>query len=338
MGPTGVGKSTFVDCAVGRLDVSVGHDSIPYAKDMRPVRYPHFDGIRNIVLVDTPGFDDTLMTDTHVLRQIAHWLNATYKKHMKLTGVLYLHRISDNRVPGTLLRNYNMFKELCGKENFKNVVLVTTMWDKVTEEVGSAREKELHADFWRSMLNLGSSVHRFEGTMESAWKIINSLSVATLVQRRPLEIRQGTIDEHLPPRRKAVGRTVTTTLTAFMSGVKGIFKHLTNGTKRSPGQTLQDKKRLLRRSPSLSLMNPFTTSSDTPSGSGSGTERMISPSGPVTCSAEGYWGALDQVILALRAALGVAELVRIPCLKDAIAPSLSIALSIKVSNCRQHRS
>ncbi|KAI6115143.1 hypothetical protein EDD16DRAFT_1472930 [Pisolithus croceorrhizus] len=338
MGPAGVGKSTFIDCAVGRLDMSVGHDLLSYAKGMRPVRYPYFDGIRNIVLVDTPGFDDTLMTDAQVLRQIANWLNATYKNHMKLTGVLYLHRISENRVPGTPLRNYNMFKELCGKENFKNVVPVTTMWDKVTEEVGSLREKELHADFWRSMISLGSSVHRFEGTMDSAWKIINSLSVATLLQRRPLEIQRETVDEHLPPRRKAVGSAVTTTLTAFMSGVKGIFKHLTNGTKTSPDQILQDRKHLVGRSPSLSLMNPFTTSSDTPSSSGSGTTGMISPSGPITCSAEGYWDALDQVITALRAALGVAELVRIPCLKDVIAPSLSISLSIKVSYCCRYRS
>ncbi|KIO01012.1 hypothetical protein M404DRAFT_40787, partial [Pisolithus tinctorius Marx 270] len=175
MGPTGAGKSTFVDCAVGRPAVNAGHDLMSYTKEMRPVRYPHSDGIRNIVLVDTPGFDDTFMTDAQILREIAQWLNAAYKKNIKLSGVLYLHRISDNRVSGTPLRNYNMFMELCGKENFKNIVLVTTMWDEVTEEVGSARENELQSGFWQAMINLGSTIHRFDGTMESAWKIISCL-------------------------------------------------------------------------------------------------------------------------------------------------------------------
>ncbi|KAI6138454.1 hypothetical protein EDD17DRAFT_395562 [Pisolithus thermaeus] len=80
MGPTGAGKSTFVDHAVGRPGVGAGHDLMSYTKEMRPVRYPHSDGIRNIVLIDSPGFDDTFMTDAQILRQIAHWLNATYKK------------------------------------------------------------------------------------------------------------------------------------------------------------------------------------------------------------------------------------------------------------------
>ncbi|KAI6040123.1 P-loop containing nucleoside triphosphate hydrolase protein, partial [Pisolithus marmoratus] len=175
MGPAGTGKSTFVARAVGRSDVGARHDLMSHTKEVRPVRYPHSDGIRNIVFLDTPGFDDTSITDVQILRQIAHWLNATYKKNIKLGGVLYMHRISGNRVSGTLLRNYNMLKELCGKDNFKNIILVTTMWDEVTEEVGSARERELQSDFWRSMISFGSTIHRFEGTMESAWKIINSL-------------------------------------------------------------------------------------------------------------------------------------------------------------------
>ncbi|KAI6101842.1 hypothetical protein F5141DRAFT_1136077 [Pisolithus sp. B1] len=79
-----------------------------------------------------------------------------------------------------------MFKELCGKDNFKNVLLVTTMWDEVAEEAGSAREQELHADFWQAMIALGSTIHRFEGTTESAWKIIDSLSVPPLASHCPL--------------------------------------------------------------------------------------------------------------------------------------------------------
>ncbi|KAI5987410.1 hypothetical protein F5J12DRAFT_728429 [Pisolithus orientalis] len=266
MGPTGAGKSTFVDCAVGRPTVNAGHD-LMYMKGIRPVRYPHSDGIRNIVLVDTPGFDDTFMTDAQILRQIAHWLNATYKKNIKLSGVLYLHRISDNRVSGTPLRNYNMFRELCGKENFKNVVLVTTMWDEVTEEVGSARENELQSDFWRSMINLGSTIHRFDGTTESAWEIISCLSVAPPVERRPLQMQREMVDGPVPLHRR---RAVTAICTGLTSNIGGIFKQFTNHARRS-GPIPQDSERFLRGSPLLS-----TITSDTSCGS-VGTE-MVFPS------------------------------------------------------------
>jgi predicted GTPase len=35
-----------------------------------------FDG-RRVVLIDTPGFDDTNKSDTDILRMIAHYLAAT---------------------------------------------------------------------------------------------------------------------------------------------------------------------------------------------------------------------------------------------------------------------
>ncbi|KAI6040985.1 hypothetical protein EDC04DRAFT_3110447 [Pisolithus marmoratus] len=111
--------------------------------------------------------------------------------------MLYLHRISDNIVGGTPLRNYNMFKQLCGKDNFKNVIFVSTMWDEVTIEIGSMRERGLQSGFWRSMISLGSTVHRFDGTMESAWKIIDSLSLAPPIQRRPLQIQREVVGEHV---------------------------------------------------------------------------------------------------------------------------------------------
>ncbi|KAI5997225.1 hypothetical protein F5J12DRAFT_851576, partial [Pisolithus orientalis] len=327
MGPTGAGKSTFVDRAVGRPTVTAGHDLMSYTKEMRPVRYPHSDGIRNIVLVDTPGFDDTFMTDAQILREIAHWLNTAYKKNLKLSGVLYLHRISDNRVSGTPLRNYNMFKELCGKENFKNIVLVTTML--------AQHESELRSDFWRSMINLGSAIHRFDGTMESAWKIISCLSVAPPVQRRPLQIQREMVDEHVPLHRTAAGRAVVATLTDVMSGVKGIFKRLKNSTKRSRSPVPQDSKRLLQRSSSLLSTSSFTTSSDTSSSRSVGSG-IISLSSSGTCKTEGYRSSLVRVIPVLQAALGVAELVRIPHLKDVISPSLSLALLIKTMTGTHH--
>ncbi|KAI6033678.1 hypothetical protein PISMIDRAFT_114048, partial [Pisolithus microcarpus 441] len=113
---------------------------------------------RNIVLVDTPGCNNSFMTDSQVLAEIAWWLITAYAKNIKLNGMPYFHPISDYEIRERMSRNYSIFKELCGKDNCKNVIFVTTMWDRVSEEVGSEREQDLHSDFcWWEMISLGSN-------------------------------------------------------------------------------------------------------------------------------------------------------------------------------------
>ncbi|KAI6033489.1 hypothetical protein BKA83DRAFT_1795081 [Pisolithus microcarpus] len=191
MGPAGSGKSTFINRAVG--SPHVGRGSTSFTKEVCPVRYPHPDGVRSIILVDTPGCN-AVMTDFHVLGEIALWLTRVYEKNIKLNGMLYFHPISDYGIRERMSRNYNIFKEPCGKDNFKNVIFVTTMWDRVSEEVGSEREQDLQSNFWQEMISLGSTIHRFEGTTESAWKIINSLPASRMAERRPLQIQREMVD------------------------------------------------------------------------------------------------------------------------------------------------
>ena len=107
----------------------------------------------DLVFVDTPGFDITHKTDVDILKMVADWLKSTYvfvvnlisycldiylcryEKNILLSGLLYFHRISDNRMASTFLKVLHMFEELCGKKAFHNVILMT-MWDKIDEETG----------------------------------------------------------------------------------------------------------------------------------------------------------------------------------------------------------
>lgn len=155
------------------------------------------EGDRQIWLIDTPGFDDTYRTDADVLREIANSLAGTYVKKIQLSGIIYLHRISDTRVGNAATRNLRMFKKLCGKDGLASVVLATTMWsDGSNREVERARENELQngLDFWKTMIQLGSKVFRHDKGRRTAAEIIKYL--INKQRRVVLDIQTEMIDEN----------------------------------------------------------------------------------------------------------------------------------------------
>jgi RNA binding exosome subunit len=113
---------------------------------------------------------------------------------MKLGGIIYLHDISQARMLGTTRKNFDMFRKLCGEQAERNVILGTTKWSEVLPEVGKRREDELKGHYWNQMIASGSRVQRFQGTHESARKIVNMIldSVETTehlqIQRELVEL------------------------------------------------------------------------------------------------------------------------------------------------------
>ena len=109
----------------------------------------------------------------------ARWLELKFALRYQegtsqVLGFVYMHRISDTRIGGTSKRNLGMFQKLCGRDSFKNVVIVTTMWDKVTSEEGQQREKELRLsdNLFKPLMDGGATMKRYDGTRESARNVI----------------------------------------------------------------------------------------------------------------------------------------------------------------------
>lgn len=184
MGATGSGKSSFINLASGSsLEVGKGLQSCTNAVQMAEAF--DLDG-RRVVLIDTPGFNDTTQSDTEVLRVIVAFLQASYEQGDMLAGVLYFHRISDLRMGGAQTKNFKMFQNLCGEEALGNVVIVTNMWSRVEPEVGEAREAELMGDdmFFKPAIARNARMARHENTTSSAEEIIR-----LLVNNRPLPLQ-----------------------------------------------------------------------------------------------------------------------------------------------------
>ena len=69
-----------------------------------------------------------------------------------------------------------MFYEMCGANSLQNVVIVTTMWDKVTEKEGSQHEEELKSEdgLFKSWMDAGqATMMRHERTANTANKVVN---------------------------------------------------------------------------------------------------------------------------------------------------------------------
>ncbi|KAI3579190.1 hypothetical protein IWW34DRAFT_621660 [Fusarium oxysporum f. sp. albedinis] len=132
----------------------------------------------DIYLLDTPGFDDTNRSDTEVLKEIALCLTKTYEDNIKLSGILYLHRITDRRMGGSAKKNLMMFRKLCGEESLMNVILVTTMWEDEYAAIGERREQELIATggFWGALVEEGAQINRHNNTRSSAMPLLRTIA------------------------------------------------------------------------------------------------------------------------------------------------------------------
>lgn len=185
MGITGAGKSTFIDFFSDE-SAGIGHglESCTAKVEVFPSTLP--DGTK-LFLVDTPGFDDTHRSDTDILGEVANWLNDSFQNKIKLTGIIYLHRISDVRVGHAAMKNLRMFKALCGEDGLASVVLATTHWARVTPDEGAGRETQLieNPKMWKKMVEHGSEVWRHDRDRKSALEIVQYL----IKLRRPVNLK-----------------------------------------------------------------------------------------------------------------------------------------------------
>lgn len=73
-----------------------------------PTSYSFLDSDTEIIVVDTPGFDDTTCPDVDILTEFAQFLVALHNSEISLAGIVYLHRITDPRFSGTAMKTLEM--------------------------------------------------------------------------------------------------------------------------------------------------------------------------------------------------------------------------------------
>ncbi|CAG9978243.1 unnamed protein product [Clonostachys byssicola] len=214
LGRTGSGKSTFISRCTGKdTNISHGLFSCTDSLDVFDMRWEG----RRIYLIDTPGFNDTNRPEIDTLSVLATYLGASYSNGVRISGVLMLHPISDNRMSGTNMRTIEMIEAMCGFDSYDNLAIATTMWPEQSTKYDratlNAREAELAGSnkFYGSMISKGAAMFRLHvtgrkgqnGEVFSAERILAHLiRRSDLHAPKALRLQKELIDE-----KKTIGET-----------------------------------------------------------------------------------------------------------------------------------
>ncbi|CEL60365.1 hypothetical protein RSOLAG1IB_09583 [Rhizoctonia solani AG-1 IB] len=162
-GITGSGKSSFINDACD-ANLPVGHGQWSCTRDVDEAQPFMIDG-REIRLIDTPGFDDTTVPDSEILGRIGRFLSQNYGRKDLITGMIYMHNITSNRFGGVSKKNFHVFRELCGPNALKNLIICTNFWSSPTCDIDEyeRRERQLVTtpEFFKQAIDKGARVERY---------------------------------------------------------------------------------------------------------------------------------------------------------------------------------
>ena len=180
-------------------------------------------GNSKVLLIDTPGFDDTSRPDSDILAEIAKLLSVQYKLGVDLKGVIYVHRITDIRYGRSSVKTFEICQKVCGDAALENVLLVTSRWFEVDPVLGSDRERQLRDKFWAYMLNQGSQMSRFHGDRDSAIALISQLLSKDAIV---LELQRELVDDEKHLDDTVAGSYVSENLEHLKSKCQGELRAL----------------------------------------------------------------------------------------------------------------
>lgn len=99
-----------------------------------------------------------------------------YDADRKINGLVYLQKISDGRFGGQSKRNLRMFRELCGSDTYKNVVVLTTFWDNLADQsLGERREWEMKSKYFQPLVEGGATFMRHDCSLDSAQRVLDHI-------------------------------------------------------------------------------------------------------------------------------------------------------------------
>jgi hypothetical protein len=176
---------------------------------------------QTVHFIDTPGFDDSRRSDSETLQELAYWLGAAYEQKIQLSGIIYLSRITDNRLRGTAHQGLRALKAMCGDLSLHGVVFATTMWDKFAPELVSEafeRHEDLRRRINQEMGDNGGHIVALTAGAADAVEVVEQ--IVRRKSRITLEFQRQLIEEDRPLHETDVGKVLLATLSDWSDGCR----------------------------------------------------------------------------------------------------------------------
>ncbi|PPR03249.1 hypothetical protein CVT24_012826 [Panaeolus cyanescens] len=176
MGPTGAGKSSFIEALAGSNSSLEKISSGQLDSFTQDVQAYQVTGIINkLYVIDTPGFADTKISEFEIVSKVQNWMKAN--DLTTVSRILYLNPINCTRLPRSQKAVLNTFKALTRVDTAENIIVVTTMWDSIwNEQVLNRAEsnfEQLRSEIWSEYIKNGARIIKFHNTQASAIHIID---------------------------------------------------------------------------------------------------------------------------------------------------------------------
>jgi hypothetical protein len=110
-----------------------------------------------------------------------HSFRGNPPRSCRLAGILYMHKITDNRMSQTAIRQMNDLARFLreDKKAYRLVVFVTTMWSNDapvrTEQNERLAQLKNEKTCWKPFMDAGADTREFDNSSHSAWKTVDFL-------------------------------------------------------------------------------------------------------------------------------------------------------------------
>ncbi|KAF9040962.1 hypothetical protein BJ165DRAFT_333287 [Panaeolus papilionaceus] len=182
MGPTGSGKSSFIESFAPDQQLNISKDSLEsvtqevncYQVVNTSAQYSD----SSFVLMDTPGFLDPRLSEGRITRMVTESLEA-FRQYSSTfyVYIFYFQPITDIRMSGSKQDAVKILREYVKRYNAAYITVITTMWNTLGTpkqlEDAKHRMDTFKNEIYASSQGLDINVTKFDTSQASALSLLN---------------------------------------------------------------------------------------------------------------------------------------------------------------------
>ena len=159
---------------------------------------------QEMLLVDTPGFEDNKTSNLEILQKICEYiLQVANNPACVIHGAVYVHNVATSRWLAGDERTWAILKALCGDSAMGNIVVATTRWPADHEEEDYEKlEKRNLENYWEGILG---TVRLCKNDVQNSRSVIRMLlGVRPRIFQAQWELSHGNIPSNTSAGRIAI--------------------------------------------------------------------------------------------------------------------------------------